>query len=413
MAQEKTYQLAELTGFIRRVFALNLPGAVWVRAELAQANVSRGHCWLSLVEKDAEGDAVIAQLEGVVWAARLQQLRMAHGKRTVDGLLQQGMAVRLRVATSFHDRYGFRLVVEDIDPEYTVGVLELRKRKTLESLAAEGLLKRNGSLPFPLLPRRIALISGQTAAGLADFRAQLANNPYGYCFTEHLFPAAVQGERTAHEIAARLRQIARRKASYDLVVIVRGGGGRTDLAAFDEEALGRAVAECPLPVVVGIGHETDDSVLDRVAARSLKTPTAAAVFLIESLVQAESRVLGIGRELSYQARQALAAEKPRLERYAVETRQSARSALAAREEQLQVIEASLLRARTDALRRAEERVDHLADLLAALRPETTLARGYALVSQEGRLITAPENLRAGEVELRLKDGRTTLRKTDI
>jgi exodeoxyribonuclease VII large subunit len=406
-----TYQLADLTSFIRRVFALNLPEPVWVAAELAQANVSRGHCWLTLVQKDADNDQVLAQLEGVVWANKITELRRIHGPKLIDGLFQQGMSVRLRVSTSFHARFGLRLVVEDIDPAHTIGELERRRQLTLQRLAAEDLLDRNARLPLPLAPQRLAVISSDTAAGLADFREQLDGNPYGYDFKLRLFPAAMQGAQTSPEITGRLREIRRNwPAAFDAVVIVRGGGGRTDLAAFDEEILCRAVADFPLPIIVGIGHETDDTVLDRVAHSSLKTPTASAVFLVERLTQTEGRLLQLGRRIAQSGRQLVAVNQPRLDRLSVATRQLATNTLTAETNRLDRLDRELTELPRRTLRDAAEQIRHYEQLLTALRPETTLARGYALVSQNGRLVTSPDDLEPGEVDVRLKDGRVKLRK---
>lgn len=406
-----TYQLHDLTNFIKRVFALNLPEPVWVAAELAQANTSRGHCWLTLVQKEAEGDGIKAQLEAVVWANKLRELQGAHGLKLTNGLLQQGMSVRLRVSTSFHERYGLRLVVEDIDPTHTIGALERRRQQTLENLAADNLMNRNAEIPLAIVPQRLAIISSDTAAGLADFREQLEGNPYGYRFQLRMFGAAMQGAQTSPEITSRLREIRRNWSdSFDAVVIVRGGGGRTDLAAFDEEALCRAVAEFPVPVLVGIGHETDETVLDRVAHKSLKTPTATAVFLIERLVQAEVRILQLGRQVSQAGAYQLSAATLNLNRHSTLIRQSAGQVLQNEHYRLDRLSSELDRLPASILATANDQLSHYERLLAALRPETTLARGYALVSQEGRLITNPDDLVKGEVEVRLKAGRVKLEK---
>ena len=402
----ETYKLTDLTGFIRRVFALNLPEPVWVAAELAQANDSRGHRWLTLVQKDPDTDQIVAQLEGVVWSRKLQELRRQHGPLLTEGLLRQGMSVRVRVSTNFHERYGLRLSVEDIDPAHTIGELERRRQLTLRRLAAEDLLERNARLSLPIAPRRLAVISSETAAGLADFREQLEANPYGYHFRLKIFTAAMQGVQTGPEVIRRLREIARNWPDrFDAVVIVRGGGGRTDLAAFDDEALCRAVAEHELPVLVGIGHETDETLLDRVAHRSLKTPTATAVFLIEQAVMAETHVLQLGRRIARSARQVVNWERPRLERLATANRNLARSALTTEGFRLDRLETDLKRLPAAGVRAAEDHLRHLESLLAALRPETTLARGYALVSQEGRLVVRPEDVTDAPLEVRLKDGR--------
>jgi exodeoxyribonuclease VII large subunit len=406
-----TYQLSDLTNFIRRVFALNLPEPVWVAAELAQANISRGHCWLTLVQKEAESDEIKAQLEAVVWANKLRELQGTHGLKLTNGLLQQGMSVRLRVSTSFHERYGLRLVVEDIDPTHTIGALERRRQQTLENLAADNLMNRNAEVPLAIVPQRLAIISSDTAAGLADFREQLEGNPYGYRFQLRMFNAAMQGVQTSPEITSRLREIRRNwPDSFDAVVIVRGGGGRTDLAAFDDEPLCRAVAEFPLPVLVGIGHETDETVLDRVAHRSLKTPTATAVFLIERLAQAEARLLQLGRGISLAGRNQLLASTLELNRQANTVRQAAGQSLLNEHHRLDRLAVELNQLPKRVLTAANDQLSHYEQLLAALRPETTLARGYALVSQEGRLITNPGDLVEGEVDVRLKEGRVKLKK---
>lgn len=375
-------KLSELTAFIRRVFALNLPEPVWVTAELAQATISRGHCWLTLIEQAEDGAEVIAQLEAVAWGNALQKIRRERGRRLVDGVLTAGMSVRLRVTASFHERFGLRLVVEDVDTTHTIGLLEQQRQATLEALARDGLLTRNASLTLPLLPNRLAIVSSDTAAGLVDFRRQLSENLYGYVFKSDLYPAAMQGARTGEEIIRRLRQIERRRDEYDAVIIVRGGGGKMDLAAFDGEALCRAVASTPLPVLVGIGHEVDETLLDRVAHRSLKTPTAVAVYLIERLLEAEGRALQLGRSIGKEVASQIQGQLLGLGTY---------------ERDLALLPGRSLDA-------ARLQLDHYEDLLNALRPETTLARGYALVSQKGRLLTDPKQVQAGKIRLQLKQG---------
>jgi len=407
----ETYQLADLTNFIQRVFALNIPEPVWVAAELASVNESRGHLWLTLVQKDPVSDEIVARLEGVVWLNKLRELRQNHGKRLLDGLLQQGMSVRMKVSANFHERYGLRLSVEEVDAAHTIGELERRRQLTLQRLTAEDLLDRNARVPLRLAPQRLAIISSDTAAGLADFRAQLEANPYGYRFKTKIFTAAMQGVQTSPEILRRLREIRRNwPDSFDVVIIVRGGGGRTDLAAFDEEQLCRAVAEYPLPVLVGVGHETDDTLLDRVAHQSLKTPTAAAVFIVERLVYTEARVLQLGRQLNAAGRLEINNEFPRIDRLAVAVRRSASTAISSETNRLKLIERDLRQLPARSLASAGDRLNHLEQLLTALRPETTLARGYALLSQRGKLITDPDDIASGEVEVRLRSGSTKLNK---
>ena len=405
-----TLALSELATFIRRVFALNLPEAVWVTAEVASSHESRGHRWLTLVEKDAEGSGIVAQLDAVIWSGTLATLRQTHGSKLTQGVLAQGRSVRLQVTTSFHERFGLKLVVTDLDPDHTLGSLARIREATLAALQTDGLLDRRAALPFPTLPQRLAIISAEGAAGYADFRRQLAENPYGYRFTYDLYAAAMQGTQTTGEVVTRLRQIARRADAYDCIVLIRGGGGKTDLAAFDEEVLCRALAGAALPVVTGIGHEVDETVADRVVDRSLKTPTAAAVFLVERLLGAEGETIRLGRQIARYATEQINRRADRLRTDSTRVAQSVEVILQRSHLRSAAQLSEIERSSRQATATADRQLKHQETLLEALRPETTLARGYALVSQAGKLVTAPENLGAGPVDVRLKEGRTVLRK---
>ena len=406
----ETLPLSALTTFIRRVFALNLPEPVWVAAELAQVSEARGHTWLTLVEKSETDNSIQAQMEAVIWSGTLKKLSKVHKLSLLKSVLQEGMSVRLRVTASFHERYGLKLTVEDVDPAHTVGVLEQRRQATLQSLSADGILDRNAALALPPVLRRLAVISSETAAGLADFQRQLQENPYGYVYSQDLYAAAMQGFQTVEEVSRRLRQIVRRRTEYDAVVIVRGGGAKTDLAAFDDEALCRTIADAPLPVLAGIGHEVDDTVLDRVVHRSLKTPTAVAAFLVDHTLRAEFKLLQLGRAVEATATQSVYRQSEHLRDLGNRVRESARSSLQAAFLRTGALEEKLHALADRNLQLARERLSHQDQLLQALRPETTLARGYAMVSQHGKLVVDPAKLTAGEVDVRLRDGRTKLRK---
>ena len=413
MSAPTTYELRELTSFLHRVFALNLPDAVWVRCELAQVNLSRGNYWLTLVQKDEASDRIISQLEAVLWQSQLRDLQRRHGLRMLRDILQPGLSVRLKASVRFHERYGLRLTLEDVDPTFTLGELERRRQATLENLRAAGHLERNALLPLPSAIQRIAVISSDTAAGLADFSEQLRRNPYGYQVKESLLTAAMQGENASREIQARLRGLTRRRYAYDAVVIIRGGGSRMDLAAFDEENLAVAVATCPLPVIVGIGHETDTSVLDQVAHTSLKTPTAVAAWLIDRLVRLEGTVLRYGQAIEQLTRQALLRERPRLDRLLTSAHQLAGQTLRSETQRLSFAEQQLRQLGPAALRRSTRELDTLERLLQALHPDTTLARGYALVTQGGKILTdAGEVASAEPLTIRLRRGRVRATPTE-
>ncbi|MEM1124333.1 MAG: exodeoxyribonuclease VII large subunit, partial [Bacteroidota bacterium] len=303
----QSYSLFELNEFIRRVFALNFQEAIWIRCEIAQINSSRGHYYLNLIEKSAEKDAIIAQSSGIIWARKYRQLRRTH-KKLLDSLLRNGTAVLLQVKVDFDERYGFKLLVEDVDPSYTMGQMELKRQAILESLTQQGLLGLNQRISLPTVIQRVAIISSQTAAGLQDYLNQIAINTYGYQIHNQLFPAAMQGENVEKEVLRQLKKIALLKENYDAVVIIRGGGSKLDLVAFDNLVLGQAIAKFPLPVLVGIGHEIDETILDKVAHLSLKTPTAVADFLINRLLHFESSILECKNYISNAANYVIQAE---------------------------------------------------------------------------------------------------------
>jgi exodeoxyribonuclease VII large subunit len=404
-----TLPLSELASFIRRVFALNLPEPVWVSAELAQVSESRGHTWLTLVEKDNDSDTIHAQLEAVIWQSTRKQMHGEYGLPTVRGVLQVGMAVRLRVTASFHERFGLKLIVDDLDPTHTLGVLEERRQQTLAALQRDGLLDRNASLPFPELPLRLAVISAETAAGLADFTDQLGGNSYGYAFRWELFHAAMQGAQTTEEIGRQLRRIKRSKSGFDAIVLVRGGGSKTDLSAFDEEELCRLLAAAPLPVLAGIGHEVDRSVVDRVVHRSCKTPTAAAVYLVETVARRELHVLQLGRSIHQLSQRANATARREVDQCKHRLHSATSLGLQKQYQQLTNQQRRLWVLAADCLRATHRDLTGAERLLSALRPETTLARGFALVSQQGRLITdADDYRREVATEIRLHRGRISI-----
>jgi len=337
------YSLFELNEYIRRFVALNLPDAVWVRAELAEVDERRGHYYLTLVEKDPEKEALVARGQAVMWdnTARAWQRR---NRLVLPAFLQVGRTVKLQVRADFHERFGLKFVITDLDPHFTLGQLAQLRQQTLAYLEQAGLLQTNKALALPLAPQRLAIISSPAAAGLQDFLAQLNHNPYGYQFHSQLFPAAVQGSQTSPEVRRQLRTIERRKADFDAIVIIRGGGSRTDLADFDERELCVAAAAAGLPILTGIGHETDQSLLDLLAHTALKTPTAVANFLIDRLQQFEQRVALQAQNLDQLQQRAL---------------QQARSQLTQFEQQLVLLQRHLVRRQIWQLDTYETQLPHL------------------------------------------------------
>ncbi|MDE6100497.1 MAG: exodeoxyribonuclease VII large subunit [Paramuribaculum sp.] len=262
---------------------------VWVVAELMDVRVSRGHCYMELVEKDISTGSVVARMRAAIWASvhavLSDRFRKATGREFTTGL-----KVLVCGTVSYHPAYGLSLVINNIDPSYTIGEAERRRREILERLSREGIINDNRSLEWPPTALRIAVISAAGAAGYGDFINQLYHNSSRLRFTTRLFPAVMQGDRTSPTVIAALDSIAAHSDEWDCVVIIRGGGASSDLQAFDDYALASNVAQFPLPVIVGIGHERDVTVLDYVANMRVKTPTAAAEWLISHGERALERV---------------------------------------------------------------------------------------------------------------------------
>ncbi|MFK7983298.1 MAG: exodeoxyribonuclease VII large subunit [Saprospiraceae bacterium] len=393
---QSSYSLFELNEYIRRVFALNFQDAVWIRCEIAQINASRGHHYLNLIEKSAEGATIIAQSSAVLWASKHRQLRRQY-KKLLSELLQNGVAVLLQVKIDYDERYGLKLLIEDIDPSYTMGQMELKRQQILETLQQENLLAINSQIPLPTVIQRVAIISSETAAGLQDYLNQVATNSYGYQLSNQLFPAAMQGANVEKEVLRQLKKIAFLKDNYDAVIMIRGGGSKLDLAGFDNLALGRAVANFPLPVLVGIGHEIDETILDRVAHTSLKTPTAVADFLINRLLHFESTILEYKNYIFNAANYQIQAEKNQLGYAQKMIQLQGNTQLKEAKVALNQFAQRLPLAAKNSLALAKNALTQLAKITELLAPETALKRGFSITTANGKVVTQKSQVKKGTV----------------
>lgn len=328
--------LADLLGRVRQALQQQLAESYWVVAEVAELTVPRfagAHCYLTLTEQttDSRGMPLKAQARATLWSQRYQQLTPAF-ERATGQALRPGLKLLLRVQVRYHEQYGLSLDVVALDPSYTVGELALLRLKTLALLEEKGLLERQKLLKLPLAPQRLAVISSPTAAGFQDFVQQLDEAPYDFALT--LFPAAMQGDDAPASMRAALDAVRARRGQFDAVVIIRGGGSRADLVAFDEYGLAAAVGAFPLPVLTGIGHERDEALVDLTAHRALKTPTAVAVFLVERLARLEATLLGYGEQVAALARRQLGQRHARLDQLSGRGRYAAHRQLDAAREAL-------------------------------------------------------------------------------
>lgn len=429
MADIKAYSLLELNTLVRRTIELGLPGQLWVEAELAEARESRGHCYMELIQKDDSTNTPVARASAKCWRQTWMILR-AHFERTTGQMFHAGMKVRLRVYAQFHEAYGFSWIVTDIDPYFTVGDMARRRQEIVRQLKTEGVFDLNRELDFPMFAQRIAVISSETAAGYGDFCNQLADNDYGFSFTTRLFPAVMQGEQVEQSVIAALDRINRCSDEFDCVVIIRGGGATSDMSGFDTLPLAENVANFPLPVITGIGHDRDESIIDMVAHTRVKTPTAAAALLISRL-KATADLIDSCRERVLRAvSRRMETERMRLGRLSeriptlfsvVRTRHESRleimqrrltaaitRRLTAEHHRVETLTQSLAPLTERRMTAERHRLDMLAQRAKALDPTLLLRRGYSITLHQGRAVRDAGELKPGdEIVTRLATGSIT------
>lgn len=391
--------------------------SVWVVAELSDVRVAGGHCYMELVEKDEHG-SFRAKLRAMIWNSTLGPLQRRFAAET-GRQFGSGMKVLVRGTVTHHEIYGISFVINDIDASYTLGDMERLRREILERLGREGVMDENRKLPMPAVPQRIAVISASGAAGYGDFINQLVNNEAGYCIYPFLFGAVMQGERTVPTVLNALDKVEATSQFWDCVVIIRGGGATAELNSFDNYELAKRVAIFPLPVVVGIGHERDRTVLDELACVRCKTPTAVAAYILDRIQAYYDRVADCCRYIGNYASHSLQGEKMRLSqaelglpaRVAARTmnarmrleRLGARisSAVGARmmreKGRLDMCVNSIEKGVVTAGKLAEARLERLEGMLRVLSPQNTLNRGYSITRVNGHAVSDPSMLRSGEV----------------
>lgn len=384
--------LYELNQMIRSVIETAFPQTFLVTAEIASCDI-RNHCYLTLVDK--QEDEIRAEIKAVIWANRLRVIRPAFEEAT-GARLAQGIKILFQADISFHERYGLKLNIINIDPSYTIGEMAVRRKEILDRLLKEGLLERNRTLEFPLVPQRIGVISSATAAGYDDLLNHLAHNPYGYRFHCRLFEALMQGDRAEASVVAALKECERDADTLDIVVIVRGGGGQADLHCFDSYDMGRAVALLSLPVISGIGHHRDVTVVDEVANRRAKTPTAVADMIVTRVREFEDRLnsllhilIRVTSTYTSALRDNIYASTRRLEVSARKDLIDAGNRLNAYYKDLRYALKFLLNAR-QRLHAAESIIHHL-------NPRNVMKRGFSVTYQNGAAVKSVSGIEAGSI----------------
>ena len=370
----------ELNRIVRETIEGEMPNEYWVEAELSECREARGHCYLELIEKDEQTATPIAKARANCWASKWALIR-PYFERTTGQRLVAGMKVLLKVYPQFHEAFGFSWIVTDIDPTYTLGDMARKRQEIIRQLKEEGVFDLQKELTLPRFCQRIAVISSETAAGYGDFCNQLSNNPYGFQFQTWLFPAIMQGEGVEGSIINALERIY--DQPFDAVVIIRGGGATSDLSGFDTLALAEHVANFPLPIITGIGHERDECILDMVSHTRVKTPTAAAALLIDHLKEVLDGIEGAQHLIT---------------RYAQQKLPTLRAQLTTVQEVMPLLLERRMQAERHRLALMEEK-------LKALDPQLLLKRGYSITLHNGRAVRDASALAPGdEIETRLERG---------
>ena len=425
----KTVTLFELNNLVREVISSTLSEEYWVEAELSEVHEVRGHCYMELIQKELFSNTPVAKASAKCWKSKWTLLHEKFEKVTHEGL-KPGMKVLLKVYADFHEAYGFAWIVTDINPEFTMGDMARKRQEIIDTLKREGVFELQKELVLPQFAQHIAVISSEHAAGYGDFCHQLVDNPQQLKFYTRLFPAVMQGEGVEESVIAALNSINENIEKFDAVVIIRGGGATSDLSGFDTLRLAENVANFPIPIITGIGHDRDESIVDMVAHTKVKTPTAAAALLIDHLNLVLERLLDAQAELIAAVRHRNELEQARIVRMSekipvlfslVKTRQEQRierhlanittalnDKLSREHHRLSLIESQLAPTLSQQLTRENYRLQLLQQRLEALNPQRLLQRGYSITLCKGKVVKDAQQLKAGdEIETKLANGKIT------
>lgn len=389
--------LLELNSLVRRSLEQCLPDEYWVQAELSDVRSnSTGHCYLEFIQKDLRSNNLIAKARGMIWN-NIFRLLKPYFEEATGQAFASGIKVLVKVTVQFHELYGYSLTVLDIDPTYTLGDMARRRREILMQLEEEGVLTLNKELEMPVLPQRVAVISSATAAGYGDFCHQLRHNPRGFYFYAELFPALMQGNQVEDSILAALDCINARINEFDVVVIIRGGGATSDLSGFDTYLLAASCAQFPLPVITGIGHERDDTVLDSVAHTRVKTPTAAAELLIHRMAETADHLAELSVRIQQGAYSLLEQEWRRLDMIQTRIPTLVHQKLTNARIALLTTRKDLSQATLAFVSRHKHRLELLQQRISDASPDKLLSRGYSITLKDGKVVTDASLLKADDL----------------
>ena len=402
---EGSLSLSELLERVGKTLKKEFPGSHWIMAEILELHVNqRGHCYLELIEKSTDSDAIRARARATIWASRFNMLR-PYFETTTGVPLKSGIKLLCKGSVEFHAQYGFSINISDIDPAYTLGDLARKKQEVIGKLREEGIMDMNREIPFPAVPQRVAVLSSDSAAGYGDFMDSIRNNRQGYYLHTRLFRATMQGDEAPASLMQALDEVFSTMDEYDCVVIIRGGGSRADLECYNNYDLAYYITQFPLPVITGIGHERDESVVDMVAARGLKTPTAVAEFLVDQLLAFEFRLSAYLEKLSGSVNHTVQHQRVLLERLAGNLSHLSRGFLQRQQERLQQSTQTMRRGIGGLITRHSDHLSLLETRNQLVNPDNVLKRGYSMTLHRGKTITGIEGIGPEDIlETRLHRG---------
>lgn len=405
--EQNTLSLFELNRNVKSIVNQNFDNAYWIRAETSDVREHRnGHCYLEFIEKANDGSSIIAKARGTIWSSTFKLLKSYFEEETGQPFAT-GLTVLVKVTIDLHEVYGYGLNVVDIDPSYTMGEIARNRMLVLKKLEEDGIITLNKELPLAEPLNRIAIISSSTAAGYEDFINQLTHNTAGAHFYTKLFPAIMQGDRSEASVINALEQIYEHKELFDVVVIIRGGGASSDLSCFDSYHLAAHCAQFPLPIISGIGHERDVTVLDAVAHTRVKTPTAAAEFLINRAVRTIDYLTSQYNRLIHSAHSILSLQKSELHTLSRDLYHHARAMVQFNKTRLSLLQEKITsntRHKIERERFALQKHDHF---VALSLPDNMLKRGYSITTINGKTIKSASALKAGDIiTTQFKEGTT-------
>lgn len=404
--KNERYTLRQLNLLVREAIEDALPDEYWVEAELSECRENSGHCYMELIEKDERSNTPVARASAKCWRQTWMMVK-PYFERTTGQPLRAGMKVLLRVYAQFHETYGFSWIVSDIDPTYTLGDMARKRQEIIRQLKEEGVFDLQRELRIPTFAQRIAVISAQNAAGYGDFCRQLEDNDYGFRFDVQLFPAIMQGEQVEQSVISALNQIYNLHSplNFDVVVIIRGGGATADLSGFDTLALAENVAQFPIPIITGIGHDRDESILDMVANTRVKTPTAAAALLIDNLLRVLERLDDASQRISYAVNQRISNQKTKIATMTTLIPTLALRVVSDQRHRIELLENRLPVAIERRLTNQKHLLESLSIKLQGFDPQLLLSRGYSITLHNGRAVRDPRQLKPGdEIETRVEKG---------